>query len=182
MREASRKLINAIKKAAKKLRSNSAYSWGHLGSCNCGHLVQSLTKLNKDEIHEAAIERNGDWSEISRKYCDTSGLKIDKIISIMLNEGLDIEDIEYLENLSDPRIIRRMRVDIKSLRKNNRFFVINYLEVWAEILEEKSVIISRKSVKLNTKLQSPEFYSKQEFELDKEWKAVQKSKPTPSTT
>ena len=109
MREASRKLINAIKKAAKKLRSNSAYSWGHLGSCNCGHLVQSLTKLNKDEIHEAAIESNGDWSEISRKYCDTSGQKIDKIISIMLDEGLNIEDIEYLENLSDPRIIRRMK-------------------------------------------------------------------------
>ena len=144
MREASRKLINAIKKAAKKLRSNSAYSWGHLGSCNCGHLVQSLTKLNKDEIHEAAIESNGDWSEISRKYCDTSGQKIDKIISIMLNEGLALEDIEYLENLSDPDVIKKMEVDIKSLRKNNRLFVINYLEVWAKVLEEKNIIAAQK--------------------------------------
>ena len=172
MLKASRKLINAIKKSAKKLRSNSTYSWGHLGSCNCGHLVQSLTKLNKDEIHEAALNGNGDWSEISRNYCDTSGLKIDKIITIMLNEGLNIEDIEYLENLSNPRIIRRMKVDIKSLRRNDRHYVINYLEVWAEILEEKSVITSRKSVKLNDNLQSAEFYRKQEFEADKEWKAA----------
>ena len=58
MMEVSKKLINAIKKAAKKLRSNSPYSWGHLGSCNCGHLVQSLTKLSKDEIHEAAPARS----------------------------------------------------------------------------------------------------------------------------
>ena len=165
MIKVSRKLINAIKKSAKKLRSNSSYSWGHLGSCNCGQLVQSLTKLNKDEIHEAALEGNGDWSEISRNHCDTSGLKIDRIISIMLYEGLNIEDIEYLENLSDPRIIRRMKVEIKSLRRNDRLFVINYLEVWAEILEEKNV-------KLNDQLQSSEFYGKQELEADKESKAV----------
>ena len=180
MRKASRKLINAIKKAAKKLRSNSAYSWGHLGSCNCGHLVQSLTKLNKDEIHEAAIESNGDWSEISRKYCDNSGLKIDKIISIMLDEGLNIEDIEYLENLSDPRIIRRMKVDIKSLRRNDRLFVINYLEVWAEILEEKSVIKSQKNA-LNDQLQSTDIYGKQEFETDKELNGLANKSNTSTT-
>ena len=144
MMEVSNKLINAIKKAAKKLRSNSPYSWGHLGSCNCGHLVQSLTKLSKDEIHEAALEKTGDWSEISKNYCDTSGLKIDKIISIMLNEGLALEDIEYLENLSDPDVIKKMEVDIKSLRKNNRLFVINYLEVWSKVLEEKNIIAAQK--------------------------------------
>jgi len=144
MKEFSTKLIYAIKNAAKKLRSNSPYSWGHLGSCNCGHLVQSLTRLSKDEIHEAALERTGDWSEISKNYCDTSGLKIDKIISIMLNEGLALEDIEYLENLSDPDVIKKMEVDIKSLRKNNRLFVINYLEVWAKVLEEKNIIAAQK--------------------------------------
>ena len=62
----------------------------------------------------------------------------------MLNEGLALEDIEYLENLSDPNIIRKMEVDIKSLRKNNRLFVINYLEVWAKVLEEKNIIAAKK--------------------------------------
>ena len=160
MSEASRKLINAIKKAAKKLRSNSAYSWGHLGSCNCGHLVQSLTKLSKDEIHEAALEKTGDWSELSRNYCDNSGLKIDKIIKIMLNEGLNLEDIEYLENLSDPRIIRKMKVDIKSLRRNDPLFVVNYLEVWAEILEEK-IIVSKKFAPSTANLECDYIHRKQ---------------------
>ncbi len=98
----------------------------------------------------------------------------------MLDEGLNIEDIEYLENLSDPRIIRRMKVDIKSLRRNDRLFVINYLEVWAEILEEKSVIKSQKNA-LNDQLQSTDIYGKQEFETDKELNGLT-TKPTPSTT
>ena len=179
MMEVSNKLINAIKKAAKKLRSNSPYSWGHLGSCNCGHLVQSLTKLSKDEIHEAALEKTGDWSEISKNYCDTSGLKIDKIISIMLNEGLALEDIEYLENLSDPNIIRKMEVDIKSLRKNNRLFVINYLEVWAEVLEEKNIIAAQKS---SAKPQTTILRRNQKAEATKELKAAVITKTTHSTT
>ena len=98
----------------------------------------------------------------------------------MLDEGLNIEDIEYLENLSDPRIIRRMKVDIKSIRRNDRLFVINYLEVWAEILEEKSVIKSQKNV-LNDQLQSTDIYGKQESETDKELNGLT-TKPTPSAT
>ena len=98
----------------------------------------------------------------------------------MLDEGLNIEDIEYLENLSDPRIIRRMKVDIKSFRRNDRLFVINYLEVWAEILEEKSVIKSQKNA-LNDQLQSTDIYGKQESETDKELNGLT-TKPTPSAT
>ena len=67
MTEISENLIYAIKKAAKKIRSNSPYSWGHLGSCNCGQLVQSLTNLNKDDTGKKIDKR-------ARKFLKKSNL------------------------------------------------------------------------------------------------------------
>ena len=73
-----------------------------------------------------------------------------------------------------------MKVDIKYLRRNDRLFVINYLEVWAEILEEKSVIKSQKNA-LNDQLQRTDIYGKQEFETDKELNGLT-TKSNSSTT
>ena len=73
-----------------------------------------------------------------------------------------------------------MKVDIKYLRRNDRLFAINYLEVWAEILEDKSVIKSQKNA-LNDQLQSTDIYGKQELDTDKELNGLT-NKPTPSTT
>ena len=62
-----------------------------------------------------------------------------------------------------------MQVDIKSLRKNNRLFVINYLEVWAEALEEKKIIAAQKS---STKPQTTNLRPNQKAEAAKELKAA----------
>ena len=63
-------LMEALKKTIQRLREDkSTYQWGHLGSCNCGHLAQTVTHLSKDEIHELAIRSLGeDWSEKALDY------------------------------------------------------------------------------------------------------------------
>ena len=137
MARASRELIVALRKTVMRLRSGSPYQWGHLGACNCGHLAQTITKLTKGEIHRAALIRDGDWGEVSQEYCETSGLKVDTIIQSMLSAGLNLNDIEYLENLSDRAVLSHMQVGPEGLRHNHRDDVIAYMEAWAQLLEKQ---------------------------------------------
>ena len=131
-------------------------------------IIQAILPTADHLVHKRALTHANDVRYIMREHIG---------ICNMISSD---HDIEYLENLSDPRIIRRMKVDIKSLRRNDRLFVINYLEVWAEILEEKIVIKSQKNA-LNDQLQSTDIYGKQEFETDKELNGLA-TKSNTSTT
>lgn len=135
MARANIKLIKAIRKTARRLSRNAPYQWGHMGSCNCGHLAQEITRVSKADIHSFALHSEGSWTDQSRAYCSTSGLPMDLLISAMLDAGLMLEDLEYLEKLSDPKVLRRM--DYPRLRFNNREDVIRYMLTWAETLEEQ---------------------------------------------
>ena len=139
MARANRQLIWALTKTAARLKQGVTYQWGHLGACNCGHLAQTLTDRSKREIHEAALARVGDWGEVSEKYCETSGMAIDTIISEMLAAGLALEDIEHLENLDDPRVLRTMDLpdSRRYLKHNSREDLVSYLEAWADLLERE---------------------------------------------
>ena len=130
------------------MRTGTAYQWGHFGSCNCGHLVQTLTNLTKGEIHAAAKEKNGDWGDLSRDYCSTSGFKIDKIIKLMLQAGLNIEDIENLENLGDRKVLSRMKIDSNKLKHNRILDVVAYMEEWADLLESELNLDVEKAQKI----------------------------------
>ena len=151
MAKPTSRLINALRQTAKRLRSGAAYQWGHLGSCNCGHLAQTLTNYSKGEIHTAALARHGDWGEVSEEYCPNSGKKIDEIIETMLIAGLNIEDIEFLENLSDPKVLSRMKVNALGLRHNVKLDVITYMEEWSNMLESQLPLISKSQVKIDEK-------------------------------
>ncbi len=142
MARATRELILALRKTVIRLRSGEPYQWGHLGACNCGHLAQTLTKLPKGEIHRAALARVGDWGDVSRGYCATSGLKVDSIIKSMIAAGLNLNDIEYLENLSDRAVLRHMGVGPEGLKHNVRDDVIAYMEAWAKLLEAQLLLDS----------------------------------------
>ena len=131
-------LVCAMRSAAKRLRANAVYSWGHHGSCNCGHLIQSLTKLTHRQIRQAAYHKGGEWRDLSRSHCETSGLEVDKILKILFSFGLNVEDIIHLENLSDPKILKSMPIDSNAVRRNNRMHLIYYLESWADHIESKS--------------------------------------------
>ena len=40
-------LIAAIRNTAKKIADSPQYQWGHMGSSNCGQLVQENTQLSR---------------------------------------------------------------------------------------------------------------------------------------
>lgn len=138
MAKANPQLIAALRRSSGNLRKNSPYQWGHMGSCNCGHLAQEITSLSKKEIHARALRsRSGDWNEQLIDYCPTSGLPMDEVISEMLSAGLDREDLMHLEKLSDPAVLAHISGQNQYLQHNRREDVIQYLEAWAGLLEEQ---------------------------------------------
>ena len=129
------KLIKAIRNTARKLALKAPYQWGHMGSCNCGHLAQELTHVSKEDIHRFAMHSEGSWTDQSRAYCPTSGLPMDLLISAMLDAGLERQDLEHLEKLSDPAVLKHLVV--RKLRYNQREHVVRYMQAWADILEKE---------------------------------------------
>ena len=133
-------LIQAIRNTAKKLADSPQYQWGHMGSCNCGHLVQEITQLSRAQIHEYAMRtRGGDWSEQAMDFCPTSGYLMDQVISIMLDAGMELADFKHLERLSDKEVLSLLPEDARHLRHNRREDVVKYMNAWADSLEEKLV-------------------------------------------
>ena len=129
------RLVLALRSTAERLRGGSAYQWGHFGSCNCGHLAQTLTRRAPTQIHAAAAERAADWGDATVDYCPSSGLPLDEIIGEMLAAGLTLTELRDLETLSDRRILRRLS-DATALRRNQRDDIVRYLEAWADLLCE----------------------------------------------
>ncbi len=137
MARATKELVKALMETAQRLRGGARYQWGHMGSCNCGHLAQTLTNLPKAEIHAMALRRAGDWGEQAVEYCPTSGLPLDHVISTMLDCGLTLDDITKLENLSDIYVLRRIPMERRPLRRNIREDAVLYMETWAKMLREE---------------------------------------------
>lgn len=139
MAKASYLLSSALNKAAQNLRQGKPYEWGHMGSCNCGHLAQVLLNMPKGEIHASAMEKPGDWNEQLNDYCPTSGFKIDSLIFKLLELGLSEQDLMDLEYLRNEKILSKINTELKPLINNNREHVILYLETWANIMEEELI-------------------------------------------
>ena len=130
-------IIEILRKTAEKIEISNEYQWGHMGSCNCGFLAQQITHLTKDQIHATAMQRYGDWNEQLNDYCPTSGLRMDGLISAMLEFGFDTDDLKHLERLSDPEILKTFPLPERHLVFNSKSDVIRYITRWADVLEEK---------------------------------------------
>jgi len=131
-------VIQALRTTAQRLATQAPYQWGHMGSCNCGHLAQTITRLTKAEIHTRAMQRYGDWERQLLDYCPTSGLPIDETIDEMLEAGFTRQDLTHLERLSDPNIRARIPFERRNaLRHNQRDDVVLYLRTWADLLENQ---------------------------------------------
>ncbi|MBT9394649.1 hypothetical protein KLP40_15870 [Hymenobacter sp. NST-14] len=129
-------VIQALRTTAQRLLAQAPYQWGHMGSCNCGHLAQTVTRLTKAEIHSRAMQRYGDWERQLIDYCPTSGLPIDATIDEMLALGFTRADLTHLERLSDPAIRATIPFERRNaLRHNQRDDVVLYLRAWADLLE-----------------------------------------------
>ncbi len=133
-------LIQALRDTAHRLATEAPYQWGHMGSCNCGHLAQTITSLTKAEIHARALQRYGDWERQLVDYCPTSGLPFDQTIDEMLALGFSREDLTNLEKLGDPVVRHAIPFARRNaLRHNQRDDVVLYLLTWANLLAQQLV-------------------------------------------
>jgi hypothetical protein len=126
-------LVRALRTTATRLRSGATYKWSHFGQCNCGNLAQTVTQLSPEQVYRAAFVRAGDWGEQAREFCPASGYPIDFVLQRLFELGLEPEDVQHLERLSDDRVLKLLGVS--SLAHNRREDVVRYLDAWAELLE-----------------------------------------------
>ncbi len=127
-------LINAIRSAAEKIAYSEDYEWGHMGRCNCGHLVRELTPLSDAEIQRMAMEKSGDWADQVLDFCPESGMTMDWLISELTSYGLSPRDLVDLERLSNLEVLERSGQ--ADLQRNKAQDVALYMRTWAGILEE----------------------------------------------
>lgn len=136
MAVATLQLVTALRTTAARLASGSSYQWGHLGMCNCGHLVQTVTTRAPQQIHRLALaDREGDWEALANAYCPTSGFPIDDIIGELVALGLTTREIGHLEKLDEPRVLAALPGGHRWLRRNDRDDLVLYLTTWADLLD-----------------------------------------------
>lgn len=134
MAKLSLKIIEALRKTANQLENGHRYEWGHMGSCNCGNLAQTITSFTRAEIQQYALQKRGDWSDQLLDYCPTSGYPMDMIIERMVDFGFSSQDLRHLEWLSDSEVLNKIGVPF--LNRNLKSDTILYLNSWANLIED----------------------------------------------
>ena len=143
MVKSSPELVNALRETASRLQSGAKYEWGHMGRCNCGHLVQTITDMTDLEIAQSVAFDLDEWTEYAQAYCDGTGHKVDEIFSTLHNVGFYYYDVIHLENLSDKVVLDRLNTHERRhpthLRRNDVHDVTQYMLTLAELLEDEMV-------------------------------------------
>lgn len=160
MRQIFLQKIEVLRQTATRLAAGADYDWSHQGKCNCGHLVQTVTRLPKDRIHAFALEKAGDWSEKVIDYCPESGYPIDHIIATMLELGFSRDDLIHLERLSAKTVLAEIAAERLPLRHSRRHDVVIYLHAWADLLEEEMLQQIELPQFKNTEIHREEFKGK----------------------
>jgi hypothetical protein len=127
-------LINALRTTAQNLAGGAKYEWGHMGRCNCGHLVQTITKLSDKEIAKVAEHELDEWTEHAKDYCTNTGSKVDSLFEEMKAHGFFFDDMVKLEYLKDKGVLQRL--GNPTLRHNVPNDVARYMQAMADMLEE----------------------------------------------
>lgn len=139
MAKSNDKLICALRETADRLSNGAKYEWGHMGRCNCGHLIQTLTDMSDYEIVQCVNFQMGEWTEHAKDYCEGTGHNVDDIFLTLHGFGFSYEDVIQLENLSDKQILSRLGEGPQHLRRNDREDVTLYMRTMADLLEEELV-------------------------------------------
>jgi len=130
-------LIEALRETATRLRNGNHYAWGNHGSCNCGNLLQVVSKLSKEEILRFAHTGIGEWTELAEDYCSVTSAPVHLLISKLEAIGLTGSDIHNLEYLEDKQVLQKLPGGFRWLSKNKREDVILYFETFADFLEDR---------------------------------------------
>lgn len=130
-------IINALRETATRLKDGAYYAWGHHGACNCGHLLQSVTKLSKEEILRHAHTGTGEWTELADDYCSTTNAPVDLLIRKLEEIGFTPSDIHSIEYLTDRQVLDRLPGGFRWLSRNVREDVTVYMETFASLLEDR---------------------------------------------
>lgn len=131
-------LISALRETAKRLRNEKhKYAWGNHGSCNCGNLLQVVTKLDEKEIIQFARTGVGEWTELAEDYCGVTDAPVSLLISKLQQIGLTPSDIHNIEYLEDKEVLQALPGGFRWLSRNQREDVIVYMETMAQLLEDK---------------------------------------------
>ena len=163
MARANARLVLALRETARRLEApDVTYRWSHFAHCNCGHLAQTLTRLDPRTIYEAAFHRPGDWGDQAvalgrpafdlgdrpaldegawepedEGRCNVTGSPLGAILERMYAVGLEPDDVRHLERLSDADVLRRLGKNTVGLPYGDRASVVSYLDAWADVLESK---------------------------------------------
>lgn len=141
-------LINALRETASRLKSGAHYAWGHHGACNCGNLVQVVTRFTEGEILRYAHTGIGEWTEMTEEFCPVTNAPLTLVITKLEEIGLTPTDIHHIEYLSDKTVLQYLPNGFRWLKRNKREDAIEYFEAFANQLEEK--FIQTIDINLNT--------------------------------
>ncbi len=141
-------LINALRETAARLQNGAHYSWGHHGACNCGNLLQTVTKLTEGEILRYAHTSTGEWTELATEFCPVTHAPLTLVIKRLEQIGLTPTDIHNIEYLGDKEVLHHLPGGFRWLKRNKREDAIDYFEAFASLLEEK--LLDSIDVKIDT--------------------------------
>jgi hypothetical protein len=134
-------LVYALRETAARLENGARYEWGHMGRCNCGHLLQTITDMTDVEIVKSIDFELAEWSEYANDYCEGSGQKVEDLFASLRNVGFNHQDVIHLENLSDKKVLQRLGDNPTYLRRNNAAHVTLYMRTMADMLEEDLTLV-----------------------------------------
>lgn len=130
-------LISALRETAARLRTGAHYAWGHHGACNCGNLLQTVTRLSEGEILRYAHTATGEWTELAEEFCPVTNAPLSLLITRLQEIGLTPTDIHHIEYLTDKEVLTQLPGGFRWLKRNRREDAIAYFEAFAKLLEDK---------------------------------------------
>ncbi|MBX2822398.1 MAG: hypothetical protein KTR29_22070 [Rhodothermaceae bacterium] len=137
MAKATRQLVEALRNSAAGLSAGKKYEWGHVGRCNCGHLVQHVSGRSSSEIIKIFGPQLDEWTEHANDYCGITGLPVQSLFDDLESIGFYSEDVRNLEYLRDTDVLQRLPEEKRYLKHNNKEDVVLYMNTMAELLEEE---------------------------------------------
>lgn len=130
-------IVDLLRKTAERLDGGARYEWGHMGRCNCGHLVQTITDLTDRQIAESVNHQLDEWSEHAKDYCAQTGSLVDDLFTALAEVGFSHEDVIALEYLSDKRVLSQLGPQGRQLRRNYAPDVSLYMRTLADVIEKE---------------------------------------------